>query len=134
MAIGVRIEGPDYTCTREREILRRYAARSPQAVEGRCIVPSVALERREWFSNSLIVKEEEDLIFPDRTADAAAELIELIVVSLIGKQIAIERLVGVQVRLVSGVKEAAVEVISATLRSDLNLRPTEAAILGVIAI
>src|SRR5712664_2191151 len=49
--------------------------------ERRGFIPSVADAAGVGFASSLIVKEEEDLILPDRAANVAAELIKPVVVS-----------------------------------------------------
>ena len=59
---------------------------------------------------------------------------ELIVVSCDAEARAVESLEGVQVRLVSGEEETAVEVIGPALRSNLKLGAAEAPTLGVIAV
>jgi hypothetical protein len=101
------------------EIRGGDASGGRQGVEGLSIVPSVAGEVRVGLAHRLIVKKEKDFIFPDRAPDAAAELIELIVVSKRGIAIAIVWLIGIQIRLVRGEEEAAVKIIGAALGSDL---------------
>src|SRR5207302_5346270 len=104
-----------------------------QSAESRGIVPSRSSDVGIGLAHRLIVEEGEDLIFPDGAADAATELLELIVVS--GWRIAaVVALKGVQVRLMGGEEEAAVNVVSAALGSDLKLSAAEAAIFSVIAV
>ena len=98
------------------------------------VEPPVALHVGEGLTLALIAEERKNLVFPDRSADAAAELFELTVVSCDGKTSAVEALICVQVRLVGGEKATSMEVVRATLRNDLQLGAGEAAILGIIAI
>src|SRR5260370_121845 len=69
------------TGTREGEILRGDASSRRGGSERRCFIPSVADTAGVGFASSLIVKEEEDLILPDRAADVAGELIKPVIVS-----------------------------------------------------
>src|SRR5207244_492734 len=114
--------------------LRGDAAGRCGGGERRGLVPSV-VDRRLGLgaANRLIIEEGEDLILPDRAADAAPKLTKEAVVSshLIAR--AVEALVGVQARTVSGKEETAMVLVGAALGSDLNLGATEAAVLGIIA-
>ena len=111
------------------------AAGGREGVKSRSIVPSVADGGHGvGRANRLIVEEGEDFILPDGAADAAAELIEKIVVSRRLTAWAVEPLIGIQVGTVSGEKKTAMELVGAALGSHLNLGATEAAILGVVAV
>lgn len=129
-----RIKSSQHRIARKRKILGCDASGRCQGVESRRIVPSITGKCGVGLAHGLIVEKSEDLIFPDRAADATAELAELVVVSLDGQAVAVEALIGVEVGLVGCEEEAAVKIIAAALGSDLQLGTAEAAILGVIAI
>src|SRR5580700_5139005 len=131
---AVRIEGPDHTITGEGKELRGDASRRRQGSESRRLVPTIALHVGGRLSNSLIVEEREELIFPDRATDAAAELFELIGVFRHAIACAVEGLVGIQARLVGRDKKTAMDVVRAALGGNLKLCAGEAAILGIITI
>ena len=115
-AVGAANQGSDYAVAGEGKILSRDAAGRRQGVERRCVVPTGARQGGVRFTDGFVVEEGENLILPDGAADAAAELIELIIVSELGTDwLAEVRLECVQVRLVGGEEEAAMEVIGAAL-------------------
>ncbi len=86
------------------------------------------------MANRLVAEEGEDLILPDRGADAGTPLIKQVVVSQNAVALTVVPLISVQARTVSGIKDTAMNVVGAALRSDLDLRAAEASILGVVAI
>src|ERR1700694_3648465 len=118
----------DDTIAGEGEVLSGDASAGRRGGESRGLVPAGAGDVGVRLADCLIVKEGEDLIFPDGAADAAAEMLELVSVS--GWRTAtVVALKGVEVRLVGGEEEAAVNVVGAALGSDLKLSAAEAAIL-----
>jgi hypothetical protein len=133
---GRRIDAlVDYTRTGEAEILRGDAAGRRQSIESRCVVPSVANAGHGLGgANGLIVEEGEDLVLPNGTAYAAAELVKKVVVPQHVLVLAVEALIGVQARTVNGEESTAMDLVGAALGSDLNLGSAEASILRIIAI
>src|SRR5260370_31997518 len=115
-------------------ILTGDSSRRRKAGKSGGVVPTIPLEVGDGFTNSLIVEEGENFIFPDWAADATAELFKLIVVSRHGKTRAVEALIRIQVRLVGRDKETAVDVVRAALGGNLNLCAAEATVLGVIGV
>src|SRR5215469_9807992 len=118
----------------ETEVSGGDASRTRQGGEGRCFIPSVARDIAVRLADGLIVKEKEDFVFPDRPPDAAAELVELVVISQDGVAEAVVRLEGVQVWLVGDKEKAAVEVVGAALGGDFDVCPGKATILGIVAV
>src|SRR6266403_1351033 len=78
---GGWIEGSHYAVPGKGKKLGSDAACGRQRVECRCIVPTVALNIGEGFTNRLVAEKEENLIFPNWAAHATAELFKLILIS-----------------------------------------------------
>src|SRR5215471_17863120 len=124
----------DHTIARKTQILCSNTPRGRQCFKSRRFIPSIALDIGVRFANGFIVEEREDFVLPDRAANTAAELIELVFVTRDLIALPIKRLIGVQVRLMGCKKQAAVELVASALRCDLNLRAAEPAILRVVAV
>ena len=120
---------------REVQILVGNAAGiGGQCVKSRRVIPSGAPERGLVFLNCFQGQEAEELVLPQWAANAAAQLVELVIILENAVKRVTYPLVSVQARAVTGEEEAAMHLVGAALRRHIHARAGKAPVFGVIRV